>query len=80
MNSSQARAARAILNLSVREVAKLANVQPNTVSRVEQDKFLSRGPMALTVDALRRVYEERGVVFFEEGDNPPQGPGVWIRA
>ncbi|UVC10505.1 helix-turn-helix transcriptional regulator [Rhizobium sp. TH2] len=79
MKAFQARAARAMLNLSVREVGQLANVQPNTVSRIEQDNFGSRGPLAMTIEALRRVYEERGVVFFDDGETPPQGPGVWLK-
>jgi transcriptional regulator with XRE-family HTH domain len=57
MTPSQARAARAMLKLGVREVADLAKVTPNTVSRVEQDDSGPRGPQAVTVDAIRRVYE-----------------------
>ena len=76
MKPFQARAARAILQLGVRDVAKLADVNPNTVSRVEQDDVGIRGPNAVTVQAIRRVYEERGIVFLEEGEARGGGPGV----
>jgi transcriptional regulator with XRE-family HTH domain len=74
MTPTQARAARAILKLGVREVAEAAKVTPNTVSRVEQDDVGPRGPQPVTVDAIRRVYEERGVVFI-----PENGGGAGVR-
>lgn len=76
MNSLQARAARAMLKLGVRDVAELAKVTPNTVSRVEQDDTGPRGPQPVTVDAIRRVYEERGIIFLEEGEVTEGGAGV----
>lgn len=76
MNSVQARAARAILKLGVREVAELAKVTANTVSRVEQDDIGRRGPQPVTIEAIKRVYEERGIVFFDEGPAPNGGIGV----
>jgi hypothetical protein len=76
VNSIQARAARAMLRLGVREVAQLAKVTANTVSRVEQDDVGPRGPQPVTVEAIKRVYEERGIVFFSEGPSPDGGIGV----
>lgn len=76
MNPAQARAARAILKLGVREVAELAKVTANTVSRVEQDETGPRGPQPVTVEAIRRVYEERGIVFFGNGPAPDGGLGI----
>lgn len=76
MNAAQARAARAILKLGVREVGELAKVTPNTVSRVEQDDATGRGPQPVTIDAIRRVYETRGIVFLDEGETSNGGPGV----
>nr|WP_083222786.1 helix-turn-helix transcriptional regulator [Ensifer sp. LC163] len=76
VNPAQARAARAILKLGVREVAELAKVTANTVSRVEQDEAGPRGPQPVTVEAIKRVYEARGVIFFENGPGPDGGPGV----
>jgi transcriptional regulator with XRE-family HTH domain len=78
MTPSQARAARAMLKLGVREVADLAKVTPNTVSRVEQDDSGPRGPQAVTVDAIRRVYEAAGIEFLDNGD-VATGPGVALR-
>ncbi|QKD01480.1 XRE family transcriptional regulator [Mesorhizobium loti R88b] len=76
MTPSQARAARAMLKMGVRDVADLAKVTPNTVSRVEQDEFGPRGPQPVTVEAIRRVYEDAGVVFIPENGG---GPGVRLR-
>jgi transcriptional regulator with XRE-family HTH domain len=76
LNALQARAARAILKLGVREVAELANVTANTVSRVEQDDLGPRGPQPVTIAAIKRVYEERGIIFFNEGPAPVGGIGV----
>lgn len=78
VNSIQARAARAILKLGVREVAQLAKVTANTVSRVEQDDVGPRGPQPVTVEAIKRVYEQRGIIFFDEGPAPPGGIGVRV--
>lgn len=73
MIPAQARAARALLKLSVREVAARAKVTPNTVSRIEQDDVGPRGPQPVTIQAIKRVYEEAGVVFISSNG---QGPGV----
>jgi len=74
MTPEQARAARAILKLGVREVAELAKVTPNTVSRLEQDETGPRGPQPVTVEAVRRVYEAAGVQFI-----PENGGGAGVR-
>ena len=73
MIAAQARAARALLKLSVREVATRAKVTPNTVSRIEQDEVGPRGPQPVTLQAIKRVYEEAGVVFISGNG---EGPGV----
>ena len=65
-----------MLKMGVREIADLAKVTPNTVSRVEQDEFGPRGPQRVTVDAIRRVYEEKGIVFIPENGG---GPGVRLK-
>lgn len=80
LDAGQARAARAILRLGVREVAELAKVTANTVSRLEQDEAGPRGPQPVTVDAIKRVYEERGIVFFGAGASPDGGPGVRLKS
>ena len=79
MNALQARAARAILKMGVREVAELAKVTPNTVSRIEQDEMGPRGPQPVTIEAIKRVYEELGIIFFDDGPAPNGGTGVRLR-
>ena len=76
MNPAQARAARAMLKMGVREVAELAKVTANTVSRVEQDEIGPRGPQPVTIEAIKRVYQDRGIVFLEEGASPNGGKGI----
>lgn len=76
MKPSQARAARALLKMGVRDVAELASVTPNTVSRIEQDELEGRGPQASTISAIQRVYEAAGVIFIAENG---EGPGVRLR-
>lgn len=76
MTPEQARAARALLKVGVREVAEATNVTPNTISRIESstgdDK---RGPHASTIKAIRTWYESKGISFIEEFDTAT-GPGV----
>ena len=76
MTPGQARAARALLKLGVRDVAELAKVTPNTVSRVEQDDTGPRGPQSITVEAIKRVYEAKGITFLSDGETTAGGPGV----
>lgn len=74
MTPGQARAARALLKLGVREVAELAKVTPNTVSRIEQDDQGPRGAQPVTIEAIRRVYEAAGIQFI-----PENGAGAGVR-
>jgi transcriptional regulator with XRE-family HTH domain len=65
-----------MLKLGVREVAELAKVTANTVSRVEQDDFGPRVPQPVTMEAIKRVYQERGIMFLDEGVSVSGGKGV----
>ena len=67
MNADQARMARALIQLGVRDVAAEAGVTPNTVSRIENGGDAKQS----TMDALRRVYEGRGVRFTDAGGIAP---------
>jgi hypothetical protein len=69
-----------MLKLGVREVALLAKVTANTVSRVEQDDVGPRGPQPVTIDAIKRVYEQRGILFLDEGPSQSGGLGVRLKA
>src|SRR5664280_154364 len=70
MTSGQCRMARAALKMGVRELAELARVSTNTVTRFEQNELLR----SRTVEALQRALEASGAVFVD-GDSSA-GPGV----
>lgn len=65
MKPYQARAARAILRLGIRDVAEGANLSPNTIVRLEDDSAYPsrRSTMAL----VRMFYEQRGIAFESNG-------------
>jgi transcriptional regulator with XRE-family HTH domain len=64
--------ARTALNLGIRDLAELAKVSADTVSRFERGEVLKDR----TVDALRTALESAGVVFVDENGH---GPGVRLR-
>ncbi|WP_037136064.1 helix-turn-helix domain-containing protein [Rhizobium leucaenae] len=64
--------ARAALGLGVRDLAKLADVSVDTVSRLERGDDL----MPRTVSAIRSALEAAGVLFIDQNGN---GPGVRLR-
>jgi transcriptional regulator with XRE-family HTH domain len=59
VTSAQIRAARALLNWTVRDLAEKAGVHRNTVTRAETD---ATGPGHATA-AIRAALESAGVVF-----------------
>ncbi len=72
MTSAQIRAARALLNWTVRDLAERSGVHRNTITRAETD---ATGPGHATA-AIRAALEAGGVVFLPENGN---GPGVALR-
>ncbi|WP_247654480.1 helix-turn-helix transcriptional regulator [Microvirga sp. HBU67558] len=64
--------ARAALNWGVRDLAREANVNPSTVTRIEA------GGKAIpaTLAAIQRTLEGAGVIFIDENG---EGPGVRLR-
>lgn len=72
MNGTQARAARAVLRWTVQDIAKTADVAPNTVTRVEADKSVNTA----TLKAMQSAYEEAGIQFIPENGG---GAGVRLR-
>lgn len=72
MNGAQSRMARAALGLGVRDLAKIAEVSPDTVARLERGEELRPA----TIAAIRKALEAAGVVFLPENGN---GPGVALR-
>ncbi len=73
MQPSQCRMARAALKINVRDLAKMAGVAANTITRFETGK--SRG-YADTVAKIQKVLETAGVEFIPENG---EGPGVRLK-
>lgn len=70
VSSAHVRAARGLLNWTVRDLAERAGVHRNTVTRMEADK-VTHGP---TIEAIVRALREAGVEFLNGGE-----PGVKLR-
>ena len=64
--------ARAATGLGIRNLAKLADVSPDTIARLERGEDLRPA----TIAAIRAALETAGVVFLPENGN---GPGVALR-
>jgi transcriptional regulator with XRE-family HTH domain len=64
--------ARAALKLGVRDLAALAHVSPNTITRIEADSPSNSS----TIAAIRAALEAAGVIFVDENS---EGPGVRLR-
>ena len=66
--------ARAALQLSIRDLAKITGIAPRTISRFETGKS---GGLAVTIEKLRTALEKAGVEFIPENGG---GPGVRLKA
>ncbi|WP_281406657.1 helix-turn-helix transcriptional regulator [Rhizobium sp. P44RR-XXIV] len=66
--------ARAAAGLGVRELAELAGVTANTVTRIENGADAKQS----TLDALQAVLEKH-VIFLSDGETTSGGPGVRLR-
>ena len=65
INAKQCRMARAALQVSVRELAAMAKVAPDTIVRLEAGKHLK----LRTVEAVQQALEKAGIEFID-GDKP----------
>lgn len=72
ITAAQSRMARAALGLGVRDLAKAAEVSPDTIARLERGEELR----ASTVATIRAALEAAGVEFIPENGG---GPGVRLR-
>lgn len=74
ISAAQCRMARAALGLSLRELAKVAGVSVNTLSRVESDGNVT----SRTLAKVQHILAEQGVVFRRDGSvgvaTPRTGP------
>ena len=62
MTGAQLRMARAAARLNVRELAAIASVSPNTITRIEADGSAN----ASTIAAIQRALETAGVEFLPD--------------
>ena len=72
VTSAQLRAARGLLNWTVRDLAQAAGVHRNTVTRCEGETALG----GLAIATIRAALEAAGVQFIEQNGG---GPGVRLR-
>ncbi|CAH1649697.1 MULTISPECIES: helix-turn-helix transcriptional regulator [unclassified Chelatococcus] len=78
LTGAQLRAARALLNWTVRDLADRAQVHRNTISAFESEKTF---PNTSTLAALVRPLEQAGIVFMEDNaPSPSGGAGVRFKA
>ena len=63
LTASQARAARAMVRMTVLELARRAGVAPYTITRLEAGQALQ----VRTLEAVRSALEQAGAEFFENG-------------
>lgn len=65
--SEQLRAARAIKNLSRDELAKLADISPETIKRLESQKGDLSGNIS-TINALNEAFTKMNISFLNNGE------------
>lgn len=80
LTTAQIRAARALLNWSQPKLAEAAKLSLPTITRMEGALGPSRSTQA-NVEAVRRAFEDAGVVFLSErAASSGGGPGVRLKA
>ena len=63
LSITQCKMARVGLGLGVRDLAELADVSPNTITRFERGENLQ----VRTVRAIREALENKGAMFLKDG-------------
>ncbi len=77
MTPAQCRMARAALGWGTVKLAKAAGVGISTVARFENAQSQ---PRQETIRAIRRTFEDAGVIFLSEGETREGGLGVRLGA
>jgi transcriptional regulator with XRE-family HTH domain len=72
VTSAQIRAARGLLNWTVRDLAEKSGVHRNTVTRIENDA--TEG--GYSISAIQQALQAAGVIFVAENG---EGPGVRLK-
>ncbi|MCJ8521686.1 transcriptional regulator with XRE-family HTH domain [Pseudorhizobium tarimense] len=76
LTGTQLRAGRAIIGLSIEDLAELTGLSINDIVQAEGGTAVD----AHVAERLRLALEPKGVVFLAAGeDNPGAGPGVRLR-
>jgi hypothetical protein len=65
ITATQCRCARTLLHWSVSKLSSAASVSPSAIHDFELER---RQPNAITTDAIRRAFEDVGVVFLPQDD------------
>lgn len=69
ISPGQCRMARAALQIGIRDIAAMAKVSPNTISRLERGENLNTSTLAV----IRGAFEREGVIFIGAGEESPGG-------
>lgn len=70
LSALQSRLARAATGLGVRDAALLADLSPETITRLEKNEAIK----PVTLDRIKSLYEFLGVIFVDD----PEKPGVLV--
>lgn len=72
----QVRIARGALDITAAQLAAMAKVAKSTLLRFERDdgRFLVD-----TVTAIQKTLEKKGIVFLDEDEQKPGGPGIRLK-
>jgi len=73
LTTSQLRAARAMIGLSIEELAEAAGVSGDSIRAAEASAGNAEADLSRK---LKRVLEARGVIFVAAGQQDASGPGV----
>lgn len=77
LTTSQLRAARALIGISIEDLAEAAGIAAETLRDAETSAGNADPELA---EKLKRVLESRGVVFVAAGQHDASGPGVRLHS